>query len=89
MARGGNAPVSLYEIEYSTPIYSGLLRFNDAHLSVSEAPRFTVVSGEDRRGLFARQLRRPTFRASGLDKLCGFMTYGEVFRWYQRTPDPV
>ena len=86
MERGGGAPVSLYEIEHSTPIYSGLLRFNDVHLSMPEPPRFTVVAGEVRRGLFARQLRRPTFQASGLDRLCGFMTNAEVFRWHQRTP---
>ncbi len=86
MERGGGAPVSLYEIEHSTPIYSGLLRFNDVHLSMPEPPRFTVVADEVRRGLFARQLRRPTFQASGLDRLCGFMTNAEVFRWHQRTP---
>lgn len=86
MARGGSAPVSLYEVEHTTPIYSGLLRFNDTHLTIGEPPRYTVVSDETRRGPFARQLRRPTFQASGLDKLCGFMTYGEVFRWHQRTP---
>ena len=84
MARGGSTPVGLYEVEHTTPIYSGLLRFNDVHLSVSEPPGYTVVAEEARRGLFARQLRRPTFQASGLDRLCGFMTYGEVFRWKQR-----
>ena len=85
MTRGGSMPVSLYEVERSTPIYSGLLRFNDTHLTIGETAKFTVVSDENRRGLFARQLRRPTFQASGLDKLCGFMTYGEVFRWRQRS----
>ena len=85
MARGGSIPVGLYEVEHTTPIYSGLLRFNDAYLTVADPPRFTVVAKEDRRGLFARQLRRPTFQASGLDRLCGFMTYGEVYRWHQRS----
>lgn len=86
MARGGSTPVSLYEVEHSTPVYSGLLRFNDVHLSMTEPPKFTVVADETRRSLFARQLRRPTFQASGLDKLCGFMTDTEVFRWHQRMP---
>ena len=86
MARGGNSPISLYEVEHSTPIYSGLLRFNDVHLSMTEPPRFTVVADETRRSLFARQLRRRTFQASGLDKLCGFMTNAEVFRWHERMP---
>ena len=86
MARGGSDPVSLYEVEHTTQMYSGLLRFNDTHLTVGETPKFTIVAQEARRGLFARQLRRPTFQASGLDKLCGFMTYGEVYRWRQRRP---
>ena len=86
MARGGSAPVSVYEVEHSTPIYSGLLRFNDVHLSITEPPKFTVVAEEMRRSLFARQLRRRTFQASGLDKLCSFMTNAEVFRWHQRMP---
>lgn len=86
MARGDTTPVSLYEVEHSTPIYSGLLRFNDVHLSMAEPPKFTVVAQETRRGLFARQLRRRTFQASGLDRLCGFMTNSEVFRWHQRIP---
>lgn len=84
MARGGSTPIRLYEVEHSTPIYSGLLRFNDAYLTVAEPPRFTIVAEDARRGAFARQVRRPTFQASGLDRLCGFMTYGEVFRWQRR-----
>ena len=86
MARGANTPVSLYEVEDSTPIYSGLLRMNDVHLSLAEPPRFTIVADDTRRSVFARNLRRPTFQASGLDKLCGFMTNAEVFRWHQRIP---
>ena len=86
MARGSSDPVSLYEVEHSTPIYSGLLRFNDVRLSMAEPPKFTVVADDTRRSLFARQLRRPTFQASGLDRLCGFMTNAEVFRWHQRVP---
>ena len=86
MARGANTPVSLYEVEHSTPIYSGLLRMNDVHLTLTEPPRFTIVADETRRSLFARNLRRPTFQTSGLDRLCGFMTNAEVFRWHQRMP---
>ena len=86
MARGANTPVSLYEVEHSTPIYSGLLRMNDVHLSLAEPPRFTIVADDTRRSVFARNLRRPTFQASGLDRLCGFMTNAEVFRWHQRMP---
>ncbi len=80
LARGGSTPVSLYEVEHTTAIYSGLLRFNDMHLTVNRPPKFTIVAPEDRRGKFVREVRRPTFRASGLNDICRFMTYGEVYR---------
>lgn len=89
MARGGSEPDSLFEVEHTSPIYSGLLRFNDAHLTIGgRAVRYAIVARDERRAVYAHHLRRPTFRASGLDRLCGFMTYGEVYRWRQRTLAP-
>jgi hypothetical protein len=82
--RGGSQLEALYEVEHSTPIYSGLLRFNDVYLSAGETNRFTIVSDDERRESFVRQLHRPTFRASGLSEVCGFMPYADVFRWYER-----
>jgi len=83
--RGGGTPAALYEVEHSTPVYSGLLRFNDVHL---EAPnfnlRFGIVSNDSRRALFVRQLARPTFKASGLREICTFFEYRNVFGWHQR-----
>ena len=90
--RGSNALTAMFEIEHSTPIYSGLLRFNDIHLVSPRdlAPRFTVVAGNERRGLFVKQLNRPTFQASGLHKLCNFMDYSNVYHWLNRiTREPV
>ena len=74
----------LFEIEHSTPIYSGLLRFNDVLLTDPRVSRFSVVSNDERRDLFSRQLFRPTFRRSGLAELCSFLEYGNVLSWYQR-----
>jgi hypothetical protein len=74
----------LFEVEHSTPIYSGLLRFNDVLLTDSRISRFSVVSNDERRDLFSRQLFRPTFRRSGLAELCSFLEYGNVLSWYQR-----
>jgi hypothetical protein len=83
--RGANRPVALYEVEHSTPIYSGLLRFNDVHLMLpSAALRFGIVSNQDRRVLFVRQLSRPTFKASGLREICAFFEYQNVFGWHRR-----
>lgn len=76
---------ALFEIEHSTPIYSGLLRFNDILLASQRlAARFTVVSNDQRRSLFTRQLNRPTFRMSKLDEHCTFMEYASVYNWHRR-----
>jgi hypothetical protein len=83
--RGGGTPAAFYEVEHSTPVYSGLLRLNDMHLVVpSLSLRFGIVSNDDRRALFVRQLGRPTFKASGLREICTFFEYRNVFGWHQR-----
>lgn len=83
--RGTKVLSALFEVEHSTPIYSGLLRFNDVHLSFPELrPRYSIVATEDRRSLFVKQLRRPTFTASGLSDLCTFLEYTNVYDWFQR-----
>ncbi len=83
--RGSSEPKAMFEVEHSTPIYSGLLRFNDVHLVAPLLrPRFSVVANDARRDLFVRQLNRPTFRLSGLRDLCTFLDYKDVFGWYTR-----
>lgn len=83
--RGGDIPAAFYEVEHSTPIYSGLLRFNDVHLMLSNMNlRFGIVSNEERRSLFVRQLNRPTFRTSRLQEMCTFLEYRNVFGWHKR-----
>lgn len=85
LQRGGNTIHGLFEVEYSTPIYSGLLRFNDIHLVAPNLKaRFSVVANNERRSLFIKQLNRPTFQASGLGELCTFLEYSDVFNWHQR-----
>ncbi|MBI4568674.1 MAG: hypothetical protein HY719_09785 [Planctomycetes bacterium] len=83
--RGGPYPSYFYEVEHSTPIYSGLLRFNDVLLAMPNlAAGFGVVSRDERRDTFVRQLSRPTFRASGLAERCTFFDYENVYRWHSR-----
>jgi len=85
LQRGSNDMKALFEVEHSTPIYSGLLRFNDVHLITRKAiSRFTIVANDARRSLFARQINRPTFRTSGLTDLCTFLEYVDVFGWHKR-----
>ena len=84
--RGSGHPRAMFEVEHSTPIYSGLLRFNDIHLcSRSLSTTFAIVSNDARRSLFSRQVQRPTFVASGLSELCTFMRYDDVYSWYRRS----
>jgi len=83
--RGSNELRALFEVEHSTPIYSGLLRFNDIHLvAPGLRPRFSIVASDRRRSIFVRQLNRPTFRVSGLNGLCTFLEYANVLGWHRR-----
>jgi hypothetical protein len=83
--KGSTLLKGLFEVEYSTPIYSGLLRFNDIHLSAPQiVSRYSIVSNDTRRSLFLRQLNRPTFRASGLSQVCTFLEYANVYWWFRR-----
>ena len=84
--RGSTELKAMFEVEHSTPIYSGLLRFNDLHLTEpSLKPKFSIVSNDLRRSLFLKQISRPTFRTSGLSELCNFLEYRDVFGWLNRT----
>ncbi len=81
--RGSSGIQALFEVEHSTPIYSGLLRFNDIYLvAPSLKSRFSIVSNNVRRSLFVRQLHRPTFRKSGLNEMCTFLEYVNVYAWF-------
>jgi len=83
--RGSGQISALFEVEHSTPIYSGLLRFNDVHLVAPNLkPQFSIVANDNRRELFATQLNRPTFKRSGLSDLCSFLEYINVFRWHKQ-----
>lgn len=72
----------LFEVEHSTPVYSGLLRFNDVLLADPSVSRFSVASNDARRALFSRQLNRPTFKKSGLAELVTFLEYANVLDWH-------
>lgn len=85
LERGAPRLRALFEVEHSTPIYSALLRFNDVHLTNPTArTTYSIVSNDDRRRLFMRQLNRPTFRMSSLAENCTFLEYLNVFIWHNR-----
>lgn len=85
LKRGSGSITALFEVEHSTPIYSGLLRFNDVRIAVPELQaRFSIVANDSRRSRFTGQINRPTFKASGLNELCTFLDYANVFEWHSR-----
>lgn len=84
VAKGRDSIESLFEVEHSTSIYSGLLRFNDLLLTNPKLSHFSIVSNDSRRSAFARQLFRPTFQRSGLAELTSFLEYANVLAWHSR-----
>lgn len=86
LQRGASEMLAMFEIEHSTQVYSGLLRFNDLHLAEPNLkPKFSIVADGVRRALFLRQINRPTFKASGLAEVCNFLEYRDVYSWFDRT----
>ena len=81
---GMNSLEGLFEVEHSTPFYSGLLRFNDVLLIDPKISQFSIVSSDSRRELFSQQAFRPTFIKSGLSELVSFFEYANIFDWYTR-----
>jgi type II restriction enzyme len=84
VAKSRDAIQALFEVEHTTTIYSGLLRFNDLLLSNPQLSRFSIVSNESRRAIFSRQLFRPTFQRSGLAEVTSFLEYSNVYDWHSR-----
>ena len=68
-----------YEIENSTSIYSGLLRFADLNILAPNTlyPMF-VVAPNSRKNRLREQLRRPTFKRLELDKKVRFLSYEAI-----------
>ncbi len=86
LQRGSSDMSAMFEIEHSTQVYSGLLRFNDLHLVEPKLRlKFSIVANGMRRALFLRQINRPTFKLSGLAEVCNFLEYRDVYSWFDRT----
>jgi hypothetical protein len=68
-----------FEIENSTAIYSGLLRFADLSLVAPNTlyPLF-IVAPQDKRNRLVEQLKRPTFRYLNLDRKVRYLSYETV-----------
>jgi len=75
-------PVSFFEVEHSTPIYSGLLRFNDVLLTIAGVDNFTIVANRERENKFSKEINRPTFKQNNLINKVSFTDYENIYQWY-------
>jgi hypothetical protein len=68
-----------YEIENSTAIYSGLLRFSDLMIVAPNTiyPMF-IVAPAGRKNRLREQLRRPTFKRMELNRKVRFLSYEAI-----------
>ena len=75
----GRTLCAAFEVEHSTPIYSGLLRIADLLTLVpNQDLKCYIVSSEDRFDRFAAQVTRPVFQEAlrkPLHSVCKFISY--------------
>jgi hypothetical protein len=76
--KGAGHPVRFFEIEHSTSVYSGLLRFNDVIIDFPIPEAFVVGDGEKTSAKFEREIARRTFEHSGLRDVTKFLLYNQV-----------
>jgi hypothetical protein len=76
--KGAGLPARFFEVEHSTSVYSGLLRFNDVMLDFPIPQAFIVGDGEKTHAKFEREIARRTFEQSGLRAITRFLFYDQV-----------
>jgi hypothetical protein len=78
----GRAIAAAFEIEHTTPMYSGLLRMADLMTLVpNQEIKWYLVAPDDRSDRFASQIGRPVFQSAlrkPLHKVCRFLPYGRL-----------
>ncbi len=81
--KGTGHPVRFFEIEHTTSVYSGLLRFNDVMIDFPITQAFVVGDGEKTQRKFEREIVRRTFEQSGLIDVTKFLLYDQVRQTWQ------
>lgn len=82
--RGTGHPVRFFEIEHSTSVYSGLLRFNDVMIDFPITEAFVVGDGDKTQRKFEREIVRRTFEHSDLISVTRFLLYEQVRQTWLR-----
>jgi len=75
-------PIWFFEIEHTTPIYSGLLRLNDIIIDYP-IDKATIISSKAKKEQFDAQIERRTFNYTELKDVCNFMDYKKVEKWFE------
>jgi hypothetical protein len=75
---GTGIPDRLYEVENSTTVYSGLLRFNDVMIDYPLERAFIVGGDERTQRKFEREIQRRTFEKSGLSRVTRYLDYEAI-----------
>jgi hypothetical protein len=76
--KGAGHPERFFEIEHSTSVYSGLLRFNDVMIDFPIPEAFIVGDGDKTRAKFEREVARRTFEHSQLREVTKYLYYDAV-----------
>lgn len=71
--------IKFFEVEHSTPIYSGLLRLNDVNLKLSNVEEMGIVADTERKDKFVQEISRPTFEYFKLVEKVSFMEYSDLY----------
>lgn len=71
--------VKFFEVEHSTPIYSGLLRLNDVNLKLSNIEEMGIIADSERKDKFVLEISRPTFEYFKLIEKVSFMEYSDLY----------
>ena len=82
--KGAGHPVRFFEIEHSTSVYSGLLRFNDVMIDFPIPEAFVVGDGDRTLAKFEREVTRRTFEHSGLREVIRFLPYEKVRQTWRK-----
>jgi len=85
--KGAGHPERFFEIENSTTVYSGLLRFNDVMIDFPIPEAFVVGDGEKTLAKFEREIARRTFEHSGLRDVTQFLYYEQVRQTWKKFQD--
>ena len=75
---GTGIPDRFFEVEQSTGVSPGLLRFNDVMVDYTIERAFIVAGDERTKRRFEREVRRRTFQASGLSDVVKYLSYDSV-----------